>query len=217
MARAPFAARASAPPSIDHRSGTTRQPAPPAAREGVFRRRRAGRFARDAARHSPRMKQLNHDGPAVLGLARNVFRPAPLAASDESGAGRRWRARDDMRDPHRSPRAIRPFYDIYFWDCGELRGGDGFVPPATPLILLAGDASRRRKAIANSSGWGSTTLSATWMADSKRGSRRVSTDTRTRRDDQRARAPPHAACSGAQRLTLVDVRTPSEWRGGHIE
>ena len=161
----------------------------------------------------PRMKQINRDGPAVRGFARLVPLPAPLAASNAASLADDGALVIDMR----SPQAFAAGHPA-----GAMNIGFGprvgywagwIVPPATPLILLAGDASEAEEANRQLLRVGFDDVVGhvdggfdAWQSAGGSVSRVEIITARELRDRLQRR----------ERLTIVDVRTPSEWLDGHI-
>ncbi|MCA1560257.1 MAG: MBL fold metallo-hydrolase [Acidobacteria bacterium] len=164
----------------------------------------------------PRMKQVNHDGPRVLGLTTAVEPPPALSAAAADRAVRDGAIMLDLRSAAafgngHAPGAINIGYGskIGYW-------AGWVVAPDARLVLMTAEAGGRQAAEAyrqllrvgleRVQGYvegGSTAWSAAGLP--------VSTITQiTARDlsEQMTRRPP---------LTIVDVRTAREWRAGHID
>ena len=162
----------------------------------------------------PRMKQINRDGPAVRGFARGVPPPPALVAANATSLADDGALVIDLR----SPQAFAAGHPS-----GAMNIGFGprvgywagwIVPPASPLVLLASDASQAEDAhrqllrvgLDDVVGYVDGGFNA-WHAAGGRVSRVELVDARELRERLRRR----------ERLTVVDVRSPSEWRGGHID
>lgn len=167
----------------------------------------------DTPPYFPRMKQINRDGPLVRGFARTAPSAAPLAASNATSLAEDGALVIDMR----SPQAFAAGHPA-----GAINVGFGprvgywagwIVPPATPLILLADDASHAEQAYRQLLRVGFDDVVGfvdggfdAWQAAGGSVSRVEIITARELRDRLQRR----------EKLTVVDVRSPSEWRDGHI-
>jgi hydroxyacylglutathione hydrolase len=162
----------------------------------------------------PRMKQINRDGPAVRGFARGVPPPAALAADNATALADDGALVIDLR----SPQAFAAGHPA-----GAVNIGFGprvgywagwIVPPAAPIILLAGTAAQAdevnrqllRVGFDDVVGYVDGGFDA-WQSAGGQVARVEIITARELRDRLRSR----------ERLTVVDVRSPSEWRSGHID
>jgi len=159
------------------------------------------------------MKQINRDGPIVRGFVRAVPPPAPLAAANATALADDGALVIDMRSApafaagHPSGAMNIGFGPRVGYWAGWL------VPPATPLILLASDAVQAEQANRQLLRTGFDDVVGhvhggfeAWQSAGGRVSHVEIIDARELRDRLQRR----------ERLTLVDVRTPAEWRSGHI-
>jgi hydroxyacylglutathione hydrolase len=162
----------------------------------------------------PRMKDINRQGPAVLGLANGVPMPSPLAARDATALVDDGAFVIDLRSPeafaagHPSGAVNIGFGPrVGYW-------AGWIVPPAAPLVLVAGhpdqaaEANRQllRLGFDDVVGYVDGGFDA-WRAAEGRVSHVERISARELRDRIERR----------ERMTLVDVRTSQEWRGGHID
>jgi hydroxyacylglutathione hydrolase len=162
----------------------------------------------------PRMKQINREGPAVRGFATGVPPPAALAAANATALADDGALVIDLR----SPEAFAAGHPT-----GAVNIGFGprvgywagwIVPPASPLILIAGHAAQAddvnrqllRVGFDDVVGYVDGGFEA-WEAADGQVSRVEIISARELRDRLRSR----------ERLTLIDVRSPSEWQTGHID
>ena len=161
-----------------------------------------------------RMKQINRDGPTVRRFARGVPPPAALAAANAAALADDGALVIDLR----SPQAFAAGHPSGAMNVGfGTRVGYGagwIVPPATPLILLASDDAQAEEAnrqllrvgFDDVVGYVAGGFDA-WQAAGGRVSRVELIDARELRDRLQHR----------ERLTVIDVRSTPEWRGGHID
>ncbi len=162
----------------------------------------------------PRMKEINRGGPVVLGLGTGVPPPSPLAARDATALVEDGALVIDLRSPeafaagHPSGAVNIGFGPrIGYW-------AGWIVPPAAPVVLLAGhpdqaaDANRQlvRLGFDDVVGYVEGGFSA-WCAAEGHVSHVERISARELRDRLQRR----------ERMTLVDVRTSQEWLGGHID
>ena len=162
----------------------------------------------------PRMKEINRSGPVVLGLGSGVPVPSPLAARDATALVEDGALVIDLRNAeafaagHPSGAVNIGFGPrIGYW-------AGWIVPPAAPVVLLAGhpdqiaDATRQllRLGFDDVVGYVDGGFSA-WCAAEGHVSHVERISARELRDRLQRR----------ERMTLVDVRTSQEWRGGHID
>jgi hydroxyacylglutathione hydrolase len=162
----------------------------------------------------PRMKQVNREGPAVRGFGAGVPPPAALAAVNATALADDGALVLDLRSPEAFA-AGHPAGAVNIGFGPRVGYWAGWVvPPATPLILLAGNAAQAdevnrqllRVGFDDVVGHVDGGFEA-WRAAGGQVSRVEIIDARELRDRLRRR----------ERLTLVDVRSPSEWRSGHID
>jgi hydroxyacylglutathione hydrolase len=163
-----------------------------------------------------RMKRLNHDGPRVLGLATAVEPPRALSAAAADRAVRDGAIVIDLRgagafaDGH-VPGAINIRYGskIGYW-------AGWVIAPEVRLVLMTAEGGGRQAAEAyrqllrvgleHVEGYIDGGAAA-WSAGGLPVSRITLITARDLSDRVMRREP----------LTVVDVRTPREWREGHLE
>jgi hydroxyacylglutathione hydrolase len=161
-----------------------------------------------------RMKEVNRNGPTVRGFGRAVPPPSPLAARDATALVEDGALVIDLRSPeafaagHPSGAMNIGFGPrIGFW-------AGWVVPPAMPLVLLAGDPDQAAEANRQLARLGFDDVVGyvdggfdAWRAADGSISVLDRISARELRDRLERR----------ERLTLVDVRSPHEWMGGHID
>lgn len=164
----------------------------------------------------PRMKRVNHDGPRVLGLTTAVERPSALnaAAADRAIRGGATmldlRGADAFGDGH-VPGAIHIGYGSKF---GYWAGW--VIAPEARLVLMTAEAGGRqaveayrqllRVGLEGLEGYVEGGYAA-WAAAGLPVSRIQQITARDLSDRILRREP----------VTVVDVRTPREWRAGHVD
>ena len=162
----------------------------------------------------PRMKRLNRYGPSLLGLGEGVPAPRPLNARDAAAAVEDGALLIDLRSPEafgagHPPGAINLGFasKIGYW-------AGWILPPAAPLVLLAGDPHHAAEAyrqllrvgldeVVGAVDGGYTA----WQADGLPVARVELIKARELRTRLASSKPP----------TLVDVRTVREWQAGHVD
>jgi hydroxyacylglutathione hydrolase len=160
----------------------------------------------------PRMKVINRQGPAVLGLTSGVTAPALVAPRDAAALIDRGALVIDMRDAEAFG-AGHPTGAINLGFGARIGYWAGWIVPAdTDVVLLAGTMQQATEARRQLLRVGLDAVGAidggfaAWQAGGGALSRLeqiTARELRARRD----REP----------LTLVDVRTPREWRAGHVD
>jgi hydroxyacylglutathione hydrolase len=168
----------------------------------------------DTPPYFPRMKRVNHDGPAVLALASGVPKPRALKATDaaamiEDGAILLdLRAGDEFGAGH-PPGAVNIGYGskVGYW-------AGWILPAGARLLLLTGDARQALETHRQLLRVGFDDLAGhveggyeAWRAATLPVARLEQISARDLRDRLARR----------ERLTVVDVRTPREWQGGHLD
>jgi hydroxyacylglutathione hydrolase len=167
----------------------------------------------DTPPYFPRMKVLNRKGPPVLGLAAGVPPPAPLDPQRVSDLGERGAIVLDLRDAETFA-AGHPEGAINLEFGPRIGYWAGWIVPAgSPLVLLAGNARHAAEAVRQLLRVGFDTvagyLDGGYEAWCKARGATGAFDIISARE-LRDRIARH------ERQILVDVRTPREWRDGHV-
>jgi hydroxyacylglutathione hydrolase len=162
----------------------------------------------------PRMKRVNHDGPAVLGLAEPVEAPPPIGARAVASTLAANGVVLDLRssEEYGAGHLTNAIHIAFGSKVGYWAGW--VIEPGTRVILVVSDerqaAEVRRQLLRVGIDAVEGVLRgdpADWQAD---GLLIASTPQITVRELEEKR-------HGSNPVTVLDVRTPKEWNSGHIK
>ena len=160
------------------------------------------------------MKEINHDGPAVRGLAARVPPPFPLEVHDAADLVEDGALVIDLRSPEAFA-AAHPAGAVNIGFGPRVGYWAGWiVPAANPVVLLASDPGQAEEANRQLLRVGFDEVVGyvngnfeSWQKADAPTARMEIISARELRDRLQRR----------ERMTVIDVRTYHEWSGGHIE
>jgi hydroxyacylglutathione hydrolase len=166
----------------------------------------------DTPPYFPRMKVINRRGPAVLGLTSGVTSPAPVSPRDAAALIDRGTTLIDVRDAEAFG-AGHPTGAIHLGFGARIGYWAGWIVPVdTNVLLLAGNLQHATEARRQLLRVG---LDAAGVIDGGFEGWRAAGGAVSRLEQITARELRERL--EGERLTLVDVRTPREWRAGHAD